>query len=136
MIDGTPNAEMLPYACGGVVAAGLLYLVMSGLIKAFGINRVMRFFPPVVVGPMIISIGLILAPSAINNCTTNWLLALVALAVIIVCNIWGKGMIKIIPIMMGILVSYAVALATGAVDFSGVRETAAQIRNLLTGGAK
>ena len=126
MIDGTPNAEMLPYACGGVVAAGLLYLVMSGLIKAFGINRVMRFFPPVVVGPMIISIGLILAPSAINNCTTNWLLALVALAVIIVCNIWGKGMIKIIPIMMGILVSYAVALATGAVDFSGVRETAAQ----------
>lgn len=126
MIDGAPNTQMLPYACGGVFAAGLLYLVMSGLIKAFGINRVMRFFPPVVVGPMIISIGLILAPSAINNCTTNWLLALVALAVIIVCNIWGKGMIKIIPIMMGILVSYAVALATGAVDFSGVRETAAQ----------
>ena len=71
MIDGAPNVQMLPYACGGVFAAGLLYLVMSGLIKAFGINRVMRFFPPVVVGPMIISIGLILAPCAINNCATN-----------------------------------------------------------------
>ncbi len=126
MVDGAPNTEMLPYACGGVVAAGLLYLVLSALIKVFGVNRVMRFFPPVVVGPIIIAVGLILAPSAISNCSTNWLLAVIALAVIVVCNIWGKGMIKIIPIMMGVLVSYAAALAMHEVDFSGVVQTAGQ----------
>ena len=115
-----PNVEMLPYACGGVVAAGLLYIVMSGLIKAFGIKKIMKFFPPVVTGPIIISIGLILAPSAITNASTNWFLAVVALAVIIICNIWGKGMIKIIPILLSVVVSYIVALCTGAVDFSTV----------------
>ena len=115
-----PNVEMLPYACGGVVAAGLLYIVMSGLIKAFGIKKIMKFFPPIVTGPIIISIGLILAPSAITNASTNWLLAVVALAIIIICNIWGKGMIKIIPILLGVVGSYIVALCTGAVDFSTV----------------
>ncbi|MBQ5312966.1 MAG: uracil-xanthine permease [Oscillospiraceae bacterium] len=115
-----PNVEMLPYACGGVVAAGLLYIVMSGLIKAFGIKKIMKFFPPIVTGPIIISIGLILAPSAITNASTNWFLAVVALTVIIICNIWGKGMIKIIPILLSVVVSYIVALCTGAVDFSTV----------------
>ncbi len=115
-----PNVEMLPYACGGVVAAGLLYIVMSGLIKAFGIKKIMKFFPPIVTGPIIISIGLILAPSAITNASTNWMLAVVALAIIIICNIWGKGMIKIIPILLGVVGSYIVALCTGAVDFSTV----------------
>ena len=93
-----PNVEMLPYACGGVVAAGLVYIVMAGFIKVFGIRKIMKFFPPIVTGPIIISIGLILAPSAITNASTNWPLAVVALAVFIICNIWGKGMIKIIPI--------------------------------------
>ena len=114
--DGTPNTEMLPYACGGVVFAGLVYLVMSLLITVFGIGRIMRFFPPVVTGPIIIAIGLILAPSAITNCATNWLLAFVALGTVVVCNIWGKGMIKILPILLGVLVAYAVALLTGAVN--------------------
>jgi uracil permease len=82
----------------------------------------MRFFPPVVTGPIIISIGLILAPTAISNCQTNWLLAIIALAVIIICNIWGKGMVKIVPIIIGIVVSYCVALATNAIDFSGVAQ--------------
>ncbi len=123
MIDGAPNTEMLPYACGGVAVAGLLYVIVSFLFSAFGAKRVMRFFPPVVTGPIIISIGLILAPSAIANCSTNWLLAIVALVTIVICNIWGRGMIRIIPIMMGIIVSYIVALITGAVDFSGVTST-------------
>ena len=118
--DGTPNTEMLPYACGGVVFAGLVYLVMSLLITVFGIGRIMRFFPPVVTGPIIIAIGLILAPSAITNCATNWLLAFVALGTVVVCNIWGKGMVKILPILLGVLVSYAVALVTGAVDFAAI----------------
>ena len=118
LIDGQPNVEMLPYASGGVFVAGLVYVVLAALIKLFGVKKVMRFFPPVVTGPIIISIGLILAPSAISNCQQNWLLALIALAVIIICNIWGKGMIKIIPIMLGIVVSYIVAIFMGVVDFS------------------
>ena len=128
MLDGplgpgtVPNTEMLPYACGGVFCAGLLYAVLAALIRAFGAKRVMRFFPPVVTGPIIISIGLILAPSAINNCATNWPIALVALAVVVICNIWGKGMIKIIPIIMGVVVSYLAALATGAIDFTAFHE--------------
>ena len=122
MIDGQPNAEMLPYACGGVFAAGLVYAVMAALIKAFGAKRVMRFFPPVVTGPIIISIGLILAPTAITNCQTNWLLALIALLTIIIFNIWGRGMAKIIPIILGVVVSYIVAIAIGAVDLSAISE--------------
>ena len=117
-----PNTEMLPYACAGVALSGLVYVVFSLLISVFGIRRIMKLFPPVVTGPIIIAIGLILAPSAITNCQTNWLLAFVALGTVIVCNIWGKGMIKILPILLGVLVSYVVALVTGAVDFSGVMQ--------------
>lgn len=116
--DGSPNVEMLPYACGGVLVAGLVYVILAALIKFFGANKVMRFFPPVVTGPIIIAIGLILAPSAINNCQQNWGLALLAIAIIIVCNIWGKGMIKIMPIMLSIVITYIVALLTNNVDFS------------------
>ncbi len=115
-----PNTEMLPYACGGVVAAGLVYVLVAGLVKAFGVNKVMRFFPPIVTGPIIISIGLTLAPTAITNAQSNWLLAGIALATIIICNIWGKGMVKIIPILLGIGVSYLVALCMGVIDFSTV----------------
>ena len=117
-----PNTEMLPYACAGVTLSGLVYVVFSLLISVFGIRRIMKLFPPVVTGPIIIAIGLILAPSAITNCQSNWLLAFVALGTVIVCNIWGKGMIKILPILLGVLVSYVVALVTGAVDFSGVMQ--------------
>ena len=114
------NTKMLPYACAAIAFSGLVYLVASLLISTFGIRRIMKFFPPVVTGPIIISIGLILAPSAITNCQSNWLLAFVALATVIVCNIWGKGMVKILPILIGVLVSYAVALVTGAVDFQTI----------------
>ncbi len=102
--------EKAAYACGGIVVAGLLYLVLALIIRLVGVKRVMRFLPPVVTGPVIICIGLSLAGSAISNASTNWFLALVALAVIIVFNIWGKGMFKIIPILMGVVISYAVAL--------------------------
>ena len=119
-----PNgeAELLPYACLGVACAGLLYLVLSALFRAFGPARVMRFFPPVVTGPIVICIGLILASSAIANCSTNWIVAIIAIATIVVCNIWGRGMVKIIPILIGVVVSYAAAAVMGEVDFSGVAE--------------
>lgn len=121
-----PNgeAELLPYACLGVACAGLLYLVLSALFRTFGPARVMRFFPPVVTGPIVICIGLILASSAIANCSTNWIVAIIAIATIVVCNIWGRGMVKIIPILIGVVVSYAAAAAMGEVDFSGVAEAA------------
>ncbi len=118
MINGEPNTEMLRYASGGVFVAGLIYVLMAALIKAFGVKRVMRFFPPVVTGPIIISIGLILAPSAIGNASTDWLLAIVAVAVVVYFNIYGKGMAKIIPIILGIVISYALALILRRVDFS------------------
>ena len=118
------HPENLPYACAAVAISGLVYVLFSCLISAFGIRRMMKFFPPVVTGPIIISIGLILAPSAIKNCQSNWLLAFVALGTVIVCNIWGKGMVKILPILIGVLVAYAVALVTGAVDFQKISEAA------------
>lgn len=108
--EGADPNTMLPYACLGVACAGLVYLVLAAIIKAIGVERVMRFFPPVVTGPIIIAIGLGLAPSAVSNCTTNWFLAFVALAVIVIFNIWGKGMAKIIPIILGLVISYAVGL--------------------------
>jgi len=119
--DMTPD-DKLAYALGGIVVAGLLYLLLALLFKVLGAWKVMRYFPPIVTGPMIIMIGLNLAGSAVVNAGTNWALALVAIAVIIAANIWGKGMIKIIPILLGVIVSYAVALIFGQVDFTAVRE--------------
>ena len=122
---GMSGEEKLPYALGGICVAGLLYLVLALLFKVAGTEKVMRFFPPIVTGPMIILIGMSLAGSAVDNASTNWPLALVAIAVIIVCNIWGKGMIKIIPILLGVVISYIVALCMGVVDFSGAKEVSA-----------
>ncbi len=102
--------DKVAYACGGVVIAGALYLVLALIIKLVGVKRVMRFLPPVVTGPIIICIGLSLAGSAVSNASSNWLLAVIALAVIVIFNIWGKGMFKIIPILMGVVISYAFAL--------------------------
>jgi len=121
-----PNKEpeLLPYACFGVACAGLLYVILAALFKTFGVRKVMRFFPPIVTGPIIIAIGLSFSGSAIDNCSTNWWIALVAIIVVIACNIWGKGMIKIIPILLGVIASYVVAAVTGNVDFSTVKEAA------------
>ncbi len=107
--DPDAQTKMLPYACFGVACAGLIYLILALLFKIFDAKKIMKFFPPIVTGPIIIAIGLTLAPSAISNCTTNWLLALIAIAAVAICNIWGKGMAKIVPILIGIIVSVATA---------------------------
>ena len=107
-------SEKLPYACGGIVVAGLLYLILALVIKLVGVKKVMTFLPPAVTGPIIICIGLSLAPSAVSNASTNWILALIALATIIIFNIWGKGMFKIIPILLGVVISYCAALIMNA----------------------
>jgi len=121
-----PNkeADLLPYACFGVACAGLLYLVLAALIKVFGTSKVMRFFPPIVTGPIIIAIGLNLSKSAIDNCAENWWIAVLAIVIVVVCNIWGKGMIKIVPIIMGVIGSYLVAAVTGNAVFTPVKEAA------------
>ena len=126
--NGGANPENLPYACAAVALSGLVYVLFSGLITAFGIRKMMKFFPPVVTGPIIIAIGLILSSSAINNCEANWLVAVVAMVVVVACNMWGKGMIKIIPILIGVLTSYVVSMivdpASRAVVVQKVSEAA------------
>ncbi|MBQ6649678.1 MAG: uracil-xanthine permease, partial [Atopobiaceae bacterium] len=117
-----PNgeAELLPYACLGVAAAGCLYLVLAALFKSFGTERVMEYFPPVVTGPIVICIGLILSSSAINNCSADWRVAIVAIVVIILCNIFGKGMVKVVPILLGVVASFVLAAILGDVDFAAI----------------
>lgn len=122
MIDGAANTEMLPYACFGVACAGLLYFIMAFLIKVFGTGKVMQFFPPIVTGPIIIAIGLTLSQSAIDNCATDWFIAIIAIALVVICNIWGKGMVKIVPIIIGVVGSYLLAAVMGKVDFTPVAE--------------
>ena len=121
---GMTEGVALTYACIGVFCAGLLYFVLAALFKIYGVQRTMRFFPPVVTGPIIISIGLILSSSAINNCQANWWIALLAILIIVICNIFGKGMIKIIPIILGVIGSYIVAACFGQVDWTSVKEAA------------
>ena len=104
------NNDLLVYACFGVACAGLMYVILSALFKAFGVRKVMRFFPPIVTGPIIISIGLILSSSAITNCSANWLIAIAAIVIVVCFNIWGKGMTKIIPILLGVIGSYVLAV--------------------------
>ena len=104
--NGTVDNALLPYACFGVACAGLVYLVVAALFKVFGAKTVMRYFPPIVTGPIIICIGLSLAGSAVTNCSANWWVALVAILIVVGCNIWGKGMVKIVPILLGVVGSY------------------------------
>ena len=110
MADGSTNDALLPYACFGVACAGLVYLAVALLFKIFGAKKVMRYFPPIVTGPVIICIGLTLSNSAVNNCANNWWIALVAILIVVVANIFGKGMIKIIPILLGVVGSYVFAM--------------------------
>ena len=112
------------YATGGVIAAGGLYVILAILIKVLGTKRVMKLFPPAVCGPLIILIGINLAGSAIDNLFTNWMLGVVPILVIIICNTWGKGMIKIIPVLISLIVSYIVAIIMGAVSFDAVGSAA------------
>lgn len=122
--QGLTDEMALNYACLGVAAASLMYFVMAFLLKMFGTDKVMRFFPPVVTGPMVIAIGLTLSGSAIHNCQQNWLLAITAIVIVIGASIWGRGIIKIVPILLGVLGSYILAATMGEVDFTQLSEAA------------
>ena len=136
--EGLTYGEKLPYACGGIVVAGALYLVLALLIKVLGVKRVMRYLPPVVTGPIIICIGLGLAGSAISNASANWTLALIALVTVVIFNIWGKGMFKIIPILMGVVIAYIAAIIMQAcgmtnADGSAIIDTSTLATSALRG---
>jgi len=124
MFGNTAELNWIPYAGVGVACAGLLYALLAALFKSFGAHKVMRYFPPIVTGPIIICIGMTLANSAINNCAANWWIAILAIAIVVVANIWGKGMIKFIPILLGVVGSYVVAALCGQVNFTPVKEAA------------
>ena len=118
----------LTYSGFGVAVAGLLYMVLALLFKIFGTGKVMRFFPPIVTGPVIISIGLTLTGTAVSSCTSNWLVALVAIVVVVICNIWGKGMIKIVPILLGVIASYLTAVIVDPAARAAVVTTVAEAK--------
>ncbi len=121
---------MLQYACLGVASSSLVYFIVAGFVKACGVKTVMKFFPPVVTGPIIVGIGLVLAPVAINSCTTCWPVAIVAIITVIAFSIFGRGMFKIIPILMGVVFSYVAAVIFGklgwcdAINYKAVSEAA------------
>ena len=122
-----PNGTaLLPYACFGVAVAGLMYVILSILFKTFGVKKVMRFFPPIVTGPIIIAIGLTLSSTAIQSCGDNWFIAIVAILIVICFNIWGRGMTKIIPILLGILGSYVIAVIVDPAERQNVAQAVSE----------
>ena len=128
LVTATGQNIPLTYSGFGVAVAGMMYLVLAAFFKFFGVKKVMRYFPPIVTGPIIICIGLSLAGSAINNCQTNWLVALVAILVVVAANIWGKGMVKIVPILLGVVASYLVAMVVDPAARANVAATVASAK--------
>ncbi|OTA41550.1 MAG: uracil permease [Symbiobacterium thermophilum] len=116
------QTEGLEYATGGIVVAGLVYLVLAGLIYVFGVDRVRSFFPPIVAGPMIMVIGLTLAPVAVNMASAHWPVALVTLLAVVLVAVYARGFLRLLPIMCGLLVGFAAAVAFGLVDWTSVAQ--------------
>ena len=121
---GLNEALALDYACIGVFCAGLVYFVVAALIKAYGVEKIMKYFPPVVTGPVVIAIGLTLSGTAISSCQANWTVALIAIIMVIACSVWARKIFRIIPILIGVVVSYVAAICMGEVDFSALNDAA------------
>ncbi len=114
LVSATGADIPLTYSSLGVAVAGLMYLVLSAFVRIYGAQRVMRYFPPIVTGPVIIAIGLTLSKTAIDSASGNWLVAVVAVIIVICFNIWGKGMMRIIPILLGVVGSYLLSMILDA----------------------
>lgn len=119
----------LPFALGGIFIAGILYVIMAGVVYFVGVEKVVKLFPPIVTGPIIMAIGLNLAGAAIGNASSNWLLALFSFAIVVIVNIFFKGFLKSLPVLIGLVVSYLVALiftllGVPLIDFTPIREAA------------
>lgn len=114
----------LDYARGGIVVAGLTYLIFAWLVSSFGPEKIVSFFPPVVTGPIIIVISMTLAPTAINMASQDWIVSMVTLAVIISVAIFSKGFFKVIPVIIGLGAGYLLAAILGRVDYAPMLEAA------------
>ncbi len=114
----------LPGTFGGIIAVGVVYTIMSGLVKAYGLRFIEKIFPKVVIGPVIMIIGLSLAPVAVDMAKTDWLLAIVSLMAAVFTVVFAKGLLKLIPIFIGIIAGYVVAVMLGRVDFSQFADSA------------
>lgn len=124
IVANNGGTDGLAYARGGMFVAGSMYLIVAGLIYIFGVEKIVNFFPPIVTGPIILVIGLKLAPTAIDMASGNWLLALVAVAVVIAVSVAGKGFLQVVPVLIGLLAGYGVAILTGNVDFTPIADAA------------
>ncbi len=113
-----------PGTLGGIIAVGIVYTIVSAIIKLWGLRVIEKIFPAVVVGPVIMIIGLSLASAGVDMAKTNWPIALVVLASAIVIVTFTKGLIKLIPIFIGIIVGYIISIILGLVDFSSVHDAA------------
>lgn len=112
----------LPGALSGLIAVGVVYGIMSALIKFRGVTFVAQLFPPIVVGPVIMLIGLSLASTGVDMAKSNWALAIISLATTIIVTLFGKGLLRLIPIFAGIVVGYIAAMCLGVIDFQPVVE--------------
>lgn len=120
MVTARGGTDGLAYARGGIVVAGMVYVVVAALIYVFGVKKVVEFFPPIVTGPIILVIGLKLAPTAIGMASDNWMLAIVSFLTVVAISIYAKGFLKVVPVIIGLIVGYVVAILTGNVDFAPV----------------
>ena len=126
--EGLTKTQLLAYASVGVAVSALFYVLVSGIVFSAGVKRVMKFFPPVVTGPIIIGIGLCLAPVAVNSASGCWPVALAGIVAVLIAACFGRGMIRIIPILIGVIVSYLAAylfcnvggMEGAAIDFSKI----------------
>lgn len=112
----------LPGTLSGLIAVGLVYGIVSGIIKIWGLRVIEKIFPAIVVGPVIMIIGLSLAPVAVNMAKTNWIISSVALLTAVLIVVYTKGMLKLIPVFMGIVVGYVLSVILGEVDFTVIKE--------------
>lgn len=110
----------LPGTLFGLIGVGLVYGLMSLLIRLRGVGFISRLFPPVVIGPVIMLIGLSLASTGVDMAETNWALAIISLLTTVVITLFGKGLLKLIPIFAGIVVGYVISIILGHVDFQPV----------------
>ena len=110
----------MPGTIAGIAGVALVYFLMSALIKWQGRKLLDTLFPPVVIGPVIILIGLSLSPAAVNMAKENWLLAFISLISAILVLVFGRGLVKLVPVVIGIVIGYVVALCMGLVDLSAV----------------
>ncbi|HBT48911.1 MAG: Uracil-xanthine permease [Caldanaerobacter subterraneus] len=114
----------IPAAQGGIIVAGLLYGLMAVLVYFLGCEFIENLLPPVVTGPIIMVIGLNLAPVAIKNASQNWAVALIVLTTVILVSMYGKGFFKVVPVLVGLIVGYGMSLILGIVDLKPVQEAA------------